>query len=511
MPTYKLTEGSIQHGFANSRNKVQIFGGGFANGKTTALVIKALRVARDYPGANMLLARETYPKLNDTLRKVFLKWCPEDWVKRFPTQEDNTCYFKNGTVINFRYVAQRGKSNADGSTTSNLLSATYDFIGVDQVEDPGITYKDFLDLLGRLRGDTPYRPPDGEEDDTMPPSGPRWIVLTLNPANTWAYKELIQPYIIWRDRGVKTDKLIVDPSTGEPLIDLFEGSTYTNEKNLPLDYLRGLESTYRGQQRDRYLMGKYAAFEGLVYGNFDRVRNALTREQALNHLARCKERHVAMKVFEAYDFGISSPTCYLFAFVDDYGRVVIIDGFYKPDSHYTEHPRLIREVRSRYMGFLEPNKPIIADPSIFRRTAVADTKNTGDTVRRLLEDLDSGLRFTPGMNDMVQGIAKVSAYINGLPDIPHIITGECSVENPGPLLYVVDDLEWWLNEVDTYYWKRNPQGIQLDEPIGGTDHAMDATKYMLSKMPEPSKIVIPSKLMPPAWMFWHETEGAMQR
>ena len=45
-----------------------------------------------------------------------------------------------------------------------LLSATYDWIGLDQIDDPGITHKDFLDLLGRLRGDTPYRVEEGEED-----------------------------------------------------------------------------------------------------------------------------------------------------------------------------------------------------------------------------------------------------------------------------------------------------------------------------------------------------------
>ena len=42
MPNYRLEEGSAQHAFQQSRAKVQIFGGGFANGKTTGLVIKSL-------------------------------------------------------------------------------------------------------------------------------------------------------------------------------------------------------------------------------------------------------------------------------------------------------------------------------------------------------------------------------------------------------------------------------------------------------------------------------------
>src|SRR5262245_31129602 len=129
MANYNLQEGSPQYGFHNSRSKLQIMGGGFGNGKTTALVIKALKLARDYPGSNGLLGRSTYPKLNDTLRKVFLDWCPPHWIKRRPTQEDNTCHLANGTIVNFRYIAQRGKQSESGDTTSNLLSATYDWIG----------------------------------------------------------------------------------------------------------------------------------------------------------------------------------------------------------------------------------------------------------------------------------------------------------------------------------------------------------------------------------------------
>jgi hypothetical protein len=255
MPNYNLKRGSLQWGFNTSRAKMQIFGGAFANGKTTALVIKSLQLAKDYPGCNGLLARETYPKLNDTLRKEFFKWCPADWIRKRPTQEDNTCYMHNGSTINFRYVSQRGKNTADGSSSSNLLSATYDWIGVDQIEDPGIGHKDLLDLMGRLRGQTPYRPAESN-DSTMPSTGPRWVMLTANPSPNWFFKEIVQPYLIWKKSGVRTPKLIVDTETGSPIMELYEGSTYTNAENLPPDYIKGLESTYKGQMRERFLEGK---------------------------------------------------------------------------------------------------------------------------------------------------------------------------------------------------------------------------------------------------------------
>src|SRR5260221_7867240 len=307
MPNYKLIEGSVQAGFHYSRAKIQIFGGAFANGKTTALAIKALKLVRDYPGCNGLLARETYPKLNDTLRKVFLHWCPANWILKKPTMDDNTVYFKNGSVVNFRYLAQRGRSRNDGSSTSNLLSATYDFVGVDQVEDPEIIYKDFLDIFGRLGGDTPYQA--DEEDLSMPASGPRWLMLTANPSHNWFYREIVQPYLLWLKTGQRTEKLLVDADTNTPIVELFESDTYANKHNLSSDYIASLESTYKGQMRDRYLLGKWAAFEGLANRDYDPSVHTLSPKAAENYLAECLLSNVQLQAIESYAFGIVSPRC----------------------------------------------------------------------------------------------------------------------------------------------------------------------------------------------------------
>jgi len=178
VPVFNLECGGLQEQFLKSKAKIQIYGGGFANGKTATSCIKAIELAQMYPGSNGLIARSTYPKLNDTIRKEFLKWCPEDWIKSFPRSQNasNTCTLNNGTTINFRYIQQQGKSTGE-ATTSNLLSATYDWIIVDQMEDPEIVHKDFLDLLGRLRGMAKYV----GDDPTMPRTGPRWFIITTNP------------------------------------------------------------------------------------------------------------------------------------------------------------------------------------------------------------------------------------------------------------------------------------------------------------------------------------------
>lgn len=503
---YRLTHGSVQDRFHKSTGKIQIFGGAYANGKTTAMAIKALRIAQNYPGSNGLLARATYPKLRDTLQKVFMSWCPPDWIKKKPTQDDNTCYLHNGSVINFRYIAQRGKTGVDGQTTSNLLSATYDWIGVDQVEDPEITEKDFLDLLGRLRGQTPYRPPDNLDDPAMPSTGPRWMMLACNPTANWFFKKVVQPYIIWRDRGLKTDGLMVDQASGLPIVELFESSIYDNVANLPEDYIATQESVYRGQMRERFLLGKWAAFEGLVHPDFDTNTHVLTREQAINHILECRKRHVRLRVIEGYDFGIASPSCYGFGIIDDYGRVILLDGYHRAEFAYHEQPDAIREIRRNWLTYgLEPHEPIHADPAIFKRQVVAEYKSTGERLSELFRK--AGILMRPGGNDIMSGIAKINSYLNGTHDIPHLLTGK----RPGPLFYVCAELEWFTDEIHSYYWKRNPQGQTIDIPIDNNDHAMNMTKYMLSRLPEPSDIVLPKSAMPPGWMRWQEVDENRMR
>lgn len=107
----------------------------------------------------------------------------------------------------------------------------------------------------------------------------------------------------------------------------------------------------------------------------------------------------------------------------------------------------------------------------------------------------------PASNDITAGIAKVSAYLNGSWATPSPYHDNLL---PGPLVYVTANLDFFHNEISNYFWKRNPQGEWIDEPIDRNDHAMDTIKYGLAKLPDPSEIVIPKSVIAPEWMFWHE-------
>lgn len=512
---YRVNEGSLQEKFDKLRTKVQFYGGGFANGKTAAaVVLKALKLAKDYPGCNGLIARSTYPKLNDTIRAEFLKWCPAHWIKSFPRSSNasNTCTLVNGSTINFRYVAQQGTAQGEQST-SNLLSATYDWAIVDQIEDPEIVEKDFDDILGRLRGMTPY----AGDDPTMPRTGPRWFIITANPTRNWVYKRLIKPMHTYLETGVIGPQLLCErnPDTDEPVLDaegkpnlllgIVEGSTYENADNLEPDFIKTLESTYRGVMKDRFLLGGWGSYEGLIYPAYDDITHMLPYDDVMDYLGDLQQQFYEVNFFEGYDFGIAVPSCYLCAFADAWGNVFFVDGFYEKgeDMPVEDQRDAILDIRKSYE--IRGNPAIMADPAIFRRTS-ASKRTIGQSTADILYNNGNGVRVVRGNNDILNGIIKVSTYLAPSKMHKHPLTGEYGA----PHLYITDNLQFLSDEFGGYMWKVNGKGDREDAPRDKDDHGMDTVKYALSRRPEVASLPKFAQPNPPAYMRWHERDLPQQ-
>jgi len=480
MAEYRIKPGGMHHRALSSRKKIKVVGGGFGNGKTALACIQALQLVKDYPGCNGIIAMATYSQLNDTIREEFYKWVPASSVKRWPTMADNTMIFKNGSKVNFRYIKQKGKAAAaDGQTSSNLLSATYDWAIVDQIENPAITYKDFLDLLGRLRGSTAYKGTDA----TMPITGPRWLVLTANPSFNWVYHKLIKPYVVWKRTGEITKELIVHPKTQEPLIEVFEAATYENEHNLERDFIETLEAAYVGQFKDRYIGGEWGAFEGLVYPMFDMEKHIMHKAKMLQYLWSLNYKGIKPITLEGFDFGIASPSCYLIGFCDHMGRVFIIDGFYKKEMDIAEIGDRIVTMQMEYFPFLKNEMPILADPSIFKRTVLRKQGYGADTIKSILTD-NYHIHFKPGQNEILNGISKVASYltVKSFPDID-------TYERDGCLIYFASHLTFVFDEFQSYFWKMTDGFERTDTPIDRNDHAMDTLKYLFSYLPQAAELM----------------------
>ena len=508
-PELLLKEGSLQDRFLRSKAKVQIYGGGFGNGKTTAAVIKAIQLADMYPGCTGLIARSTYPKLNDTIRKEFLKWCPPTWIVSFAVGQngDNICHLKNGTTIYFRYIAQQGTKTE--SSSSNLLSATFDWVIVDQVEDPEITHKDFLDLFGRLRGRARYT----GDDPTMPVTGPRWMMLTCNPTGNWVYSKLVRPLVQYKQGDYITDDLIcvrdvdrkpVLDEAGKPqlLIEVIEGSTYELRHVHEAeggDFIATLETMYSGQQRDRFLLGKWVAYEGLVYPQYDSSVHLLQEGDIHAQLDMYHETHYQPNWIEGYDYGQAQPSCYLLAYVTPERHVIICDGFYRKEMSPDEQIAAIRRIRADWSCELDEMHKILADPSIFGRKTV-NRRTVGKTIADMFKE--ENIYMKRGNSDITNGIVKVGSYLNINRQLLHPIKRVAGA----PRLFVNAKLDWWCDEVAGYFWQQSTSGERIDKPNDRNDHAMDATKYLLSDMPDIGRYAVPEAERVPSWMLWQERD-----
>jgi len=496
--TYNIIAGGMHERFLASRAKVQIIGGGYGNGKTAASCIKGLQFANEYPGSNGLIARATYPKLNDTIRKEFLAWCPKAWIKRLPVKDDNTLILTNGSSINFRYVAQRGVNTEE--TKSNLLSATYDWIIVDQLEDPEFSHKDFMDLMGRLRGTTEYT----GDDPTMPKLGPQMFIATLNPNRNWTYRELVKPLHEFQ-RGRVTASLLVDVDNDgkpvlddnlmpKPIIELFEGTTYENVHNVGDSYIRGMLATFtNASMRDRFIFGKWGALEGLVYPQFDPMVHLLTAELIDNYIANLVEAGYDIDWSEGYDHGIQVPACYLLSLTDPFGNVIVVDGFYHANQQINDLADDIKLIRLKHG--VPADVPMFADPSLFRRHTQGG--KIGTTVAAMFAE--EGIVMQRGANNITAGIAKMGQYLTPMSRHEHPTTELA----PAPYLYFCSGLSFIEVEISDYYIKRDAAGISAEKPLDRNDHAMDTIKYILTRKPalQPVRVALHTK---PSWMTWQD-------
>ena len=509
MRSYKVIAGGHADRFHRSRMKIRVFAGGFANGKTTGLVADTLKIAVDYPGAAILMARATYPKLNSTLRREFIKWCPESWIKSFDKSRENTCVLKNGTIIDFRYIDQ--SKDEDGEGTSNLLSANYDFIVVDQIDDVQISHEDFLNLLGRLRGSAEYV----GDDPTMPRTGPRQIVMSCNPTLGWPYKHLVKPLYDLRDGRHNPELICEVDDEGRPvlvdgkpipLVEVFEASTYENAQNLERDYIKLLEATYRGKMRDRYLLGKWVAFDGVVYDEFDDNMHVIPQARMEEYIQNLRQQGVWLSLIEGYDFGLASPSCYLLGLTDPEGNIVIPDGFYQENmgirqqANEMKRLRMLHHPEAVWSAHDLSLMRMFADPAIFRKTN-AGRDMVGPSVAEMFAD--ESIIMSRGNNHIMNGIVKVKQYLAPQHTVLNPFTGTWG----SPKLFISDKLTWFREEIASYRWKRNRKDDAIDMPVDAKNHAMDALKYMVSKQATPAQVRVQRpRTLPDRLRRWHEQD-----
>jgi hypothetical protein len=255
------------------------------------------------------------------------------------------------------------------------------------------------------------------------------------------------------------------------MVKVFNAPSAANKKHTGEQYVDRMEAVFRGSMGARYISGDWSAYEGLVYPEYDATIHTVDYSRLLAYV-RHGIANDLLGVVEGYDFGQVSPSCYLLAFYNEVGDILIADGFYEAQMQVPKQAKKIKEIRNKW--HIVPTDRIYADPDLFKSKHAA--RNTvGESIAQLFAD--EGIDLQRGASAIDAGIEKVSSYLA----VDDMHRNPLTLNYGAPRLLVNSVLDFWHNEIVDYYWNRNIQGENVDKPRDTNDHAMDATKYLLTK------------------------------
>lgn len=237
----------------------------------------------------------------------------------------------------------------------------------------------------------------------------------------------------------------------QPQPDCFAVRTRTTDNlYLPKEYVQSV-SRFRGTYRKRYFLGEWVGSEGLIYDNWNREVHV------------CERSAEWVRSFVTVDEGAANPFVALLVHEDSDGRLHVAREFYyaarrdqKPNLLVSEKVERIRSMGDVYEVTIDPSAAQL----------IAECKAAG---------LHAVQAVTGDKRNVFKGIQRVQARLGdwGEPD---------SVDALGPGLTVDPSCVETIREFETYEWNETAAGVVKDEPKKEHDHAMDALRYLITRI-----------------------------
>lgn len=404
--------------------------GGIGSGKSLIGCITMLSWAVMYPG-DYLVARQFYPELKMTTYKTFLEICPPELIIEHRVADSQVkIHSANGktSTIYFRPLEEPDKLR------SLNLSGFY----IDEASQ--VSEEAFILLQGRLRG-----------------SGIRKGIMTTNPAgHDWIYRWFLKKDHLNSDIAKAQYYLIQAPST--------------ENVHLPEGYVESMMVAWSADRIKREIYGSFDAFEGMVYNEFRRDTHVVKGFR----IPAEWQRHIRI------DSGYRNPTAILLSAVDPDGNVYVYKEFY--EREYLIHESILGNPKERKTGLVQMLQPgekfqtAKIDPAVKARRATTGASDYDEYLRHWPEALPPlGL----ARNDVQVGIDRVKSYLKVNP------------KTLRPQLYIFEECKNLLEEITTYRYpslKSNQEGRKAEDekPVKINDHALDALRYLIVDLPEPT-------------------------
>lgn len=462
-----------QTAFYTSTAPEVLLSGHLGSGKTRPLVEKADLRARNHGRARVAVCRRYRVDLGLTTLKKFLDECVTAGERAFgwhsAAEGGSTMFYPNGSEIVFAGLDNPGK----------VLSAEFDLVLFDEAQEADEFAWDTL--AGRLR----WRPEPAEDGS----AAFRQLAGACNPgAPTHFLFKRFRPdqgsHRVRSELPVKLRDGRVVPA-GRVVRECILAGELDNAENLDDDYLYRLQQ-YRGRFRDRYVLGRWVLFEGVVYGEvWDPSQHVVARPRAWDQWGGYPPP--TWPRYRTFDFGFNNPfVCSWYARDDDDVLWRYREIYY---SHRTvpEHKAQVAELEARELAALRAGVEALDLPPrelnaqrperLAFRLSVAD-HDAGD--RAILERGSPKIVTRPAHKDVDSGVqavydllaARKLRFVSGARvERDPVLEAEgdpTCTEEEMPLLR-------YPKERDTVLGRGKREG-----PVKEKDHGHDALHYLLN-------------------------------
>ena len=432
------------------------YGGGFANGKTTGGAVKALGLSTLFPRNQGMICRWEKNDLLTSTMHEFFRICPPG------------IYKKNDQLGTLTF-----KPSAGGSTVlyqglkDGVIGPNLGWFWIDQAEE--VPEACFLDLMGRLRKETPVYDPEGRLLGYAPQQG----FVTFNPEGSghWLWKYFHE-----------------DSAHKLPDSRLYMASTYDALKAgfIRQDYIDGILRTYPAAAQKRYLQGSWDAFEGRIYPQFDPSAHRIPKIPL----------QPAWRLFESIDHGFVNPTAVGWwiltppCLLCKQPTRILIDQHYEGDGKGVAHHAAI--IKARRSQFTLPITVTYLDNACW-----ANNQSKGTMVYAIKDEfLEHGVVAVAAAKDWDVAYSRITQSLLPCPGSIHPVTGETNV----PHFFYVEHCVPFEQEALGYVWKKQ-RGAAMknatDEPIESRDHHMDQWYYFESSHPAPPPAITRAQTQTP--------------
>lgn len=445
------------------KSRVKLIEGGFASGKSYALIMDLIINLQQYPGNECVYGRLT---LDEILRTFFPIWdelFPKELILSHNKAERKIVVRTSGDPSTLYYLPLDDSKGAKHKIKSMNLG----YAAIDQAEEVA---EDIINaFLGRLRRKGTRR----QLAMNANPEGHNWIwrrfIKEIDKHRKHSYMA-INP---WReDAPVPTedelneraDKLGKDPM--DLIINDFpEYIQYTDNPFLPMDYLIDMLSWDERVKR-RYVFGKHDAFEGLIYDQFNPATHIVPAFDTTTD--KSYVRVVSM------DWGKVNPLCVLFWDIDPHGTVYCSGEIYQTNMDVVTLKLMIRA-----MNRDKKVEAWVADPSIKKRLT-SDQPSIDDMFRNNNDGSGWSIIWREADN-------SPGAVNSGIEVVQNFLKNDPFTDTKSKVYFMREKCPNLIEEIQDYRWKEMARTMTLlhaknqpEIPRKYKDHAMDSMRYALS-------------------------------